>query len=116
MPASGKTTIALTPCAARPWMSEIAFWVFPWPSAYWKLETLGQRLASAWASARVIRRQLLSPKPSASARLIFLVPHQDGALPFPVAVPPWAPEPDPPPQLAASRAAIRRMPGGLHRR
>ena len=33
LPASGKTTIALTPFATIPWMSEIAFSVLPWPSA-----------------------------------------------------------------------------------
>src|SRR4051795_11624511 len=79
LPASGKTTIALTPWAARPWMSEIAFCVLPWPSVYTNLVTLGHFLASSRASAVVMRRQLLSPNPSASASVIFLLPHHDGA-------------------------------------
>ena len=37
--------------------------------------------ASSRASPVVILRQLLSPKPSASANVIFLEPHHDGPLP-----------------------------------
>ncbi len=37
--------------------------------------------ASSRASPVVILRQLLSPKPSARANVIFLEPHQDGPLP-----------------------------------
>src|ERR1700761_6939745 len=40
--------------------------------------TLGHSFASASASARVILRQLLSPKPSARARVISFSPHHDG--------------------------------------
>ena len=68
LPASGKTTIALTPLATMPWMSEIAFWVLPWPSAYSKLghaRALGDLVLGR--SAVVTRRQLLPPKPSVQA-------------------------------------------------
>src|SRR4051812_14156528 len=41
--------------------------------------TLGHFFASSCASADVTRRQLLAPKPSASASVIFLLPHHDGA-------------------------------------
>src|SRR3954470_23782084 len=41
--------------------------------------TLGHFFASSCASADVIRRQLFAPKPSASASVIFLLPHHDGA-------------------------------------
>ncbi len=40
--------------------------------------------ASSRASPVVILRQLLSPKPSARANVIFLEPHQDGAAVEPV--------------------------------
>src|ERR1700760_4608626 len=43
--------------------------------------TLGHSAASASASARVILRQLLSPKPSARASVISFSPHQDGVPP-----------------------------------
>jgi hypothetical protein len=75
------------------------------------------------ASARVIFRQLLSPKPSASATVIFFEPHHDGrfeAAAEPVEVPPELPpelEPEPElelaleppdePQAAAARARLR---------
>src|ERR1019366_1024043 len=39
---------------------------------------LGHRATSARASPTVTSRQLLVPKPSASASVIFLGPHQDG--------------------------------------
>src|ERR1700761_3338092 len=40
--------------------------------------TFGHSAASASASARVILRQLLSPKPSARASVISFSPHHDG--------------------------------------
>src|SRR5919204_376325 len=43
------------------------------------LVTLGHFLASSAASAEVMRRQLLAPKPSASAIVAFLLPHHAGA-------------------------------------
>ena len=79
MPASGKTTSALTPLATRPWMSEMAFWVSPWPSAYVKSVTLGHLAISSLAAAVVTRRQLLPPKPSVRPRVIFFEPHHEGA-------------------------------------
>ena len=78
MPASGKTTSALTPFATMPWMSEIAFCVLPWPSAYSSSVTLGHFFASARADAVVTRRQLLPPNPSVKPSLIFFGPHHDG--------------------------------------
>src|ERR1700712_1540326 len=77
-PASGKTTIALTPRAARPSTSEIAFWVFPWPSVWVQLVTLGQRLASLIAFAVVIWRHGLAAKPSAKATETGFVPQKSG--------------------------------------
>src|SRR4051794_35872408 len=62
-----------------PLMSEVAFCTLPWPSAYLKSVTLGHLDASSLPEAVVTSRQLLPPKPSSSAKLIFLVPHQDGA-------------------------------------
>src|SRR5581483_1916984 len=41
--------------------------------------TLGHFFTSSRASPVVIRRQLLSPKPSASAIVTFLLPHHEGA-------------------------------------
>src|SRR5437016_4247647 len=41
--------------------------------------TFGHFFTSSRASPVVIRRQLLSPKPSASAIVTFLLPHHDGA-------------------------------------
>src|SRR2546422_8907546 len=41
--------------------------------------TAGHLLASSLASASVIRRHVLPPKPSESASVIFFDPHQDGA-------------------------------------
>ena len=60
-------------------MSEMAFCVLPWPSAYLKLVTLGHLAASSLPEAVVTSRQLLPPKPSSRAKVIFFVPHQDGA-------------------------------------
>src|SRR4051794_25213820 len=115
LPASGNTTIASTPWATRPWMSEIAFWVLPWPSVYTYFVTLGHFLASFWASPLVTLRQLLSPKPSASASVIFFGPHQDGApatgwpSPEPLApafeLEPPPPPPPPPPHAATTSAS-----------
>src|SRR3954462_3543681 len=89
-------------------MSEIAFCVSPWPSVWTYFVTLGHFLASSWASALVTLRQLLSPKPSARASVIFFDPHQDGApatgwpspepLEFELEPPP--PPPPPPPHAA----------------
>src|SRR3954469_13293528 len=73
--------------------------------------TLGHRFASFSASAEVTRRQLLAPKPSASASVIFLLPHHDGApatgLPALAvsSLPPPPPPPLSPPQPATTRAA-----------
>ena len=78
-PASGKTTSASTPLATMPWMSEMAFWVSPWPSAYSTSVTLGHLAASSLPDAVVTSRQLLPPKPSVRPRVIFLGPHQEGA-------------------------------------
>src|SRR5919201_6111 len=72
--------------------------------------TLGHFLASSAASAEVIRRQLLSPKPSASASVIFLLPHHDGA-PATGLPPPLLPEALPLsslPQAAATTATLAR--------
>src|SRR4051794_26720420 len=60
-------------------MSEIAFCVLPWPSAYLKSLTLGHLAASSLPEAVVTSRQLLPPKPSRRAKLISFVPHQSGA-------------------------------------
>src|SRR5215211_8537645 len=66
--------------------------------------TLGHLFASSSASALVTLRQLLSPKPSASASVIFSEPHHGGApatgLPLPD--PPSSSSPQPP---AASASA-----------
>src|SRR4051794_12142554 len=74
------------------------------------LVTLGHFFASSCASALVTLRQLLSPKPSASASVIFLLPHQDGApatgLPPPPLAAPSPPPPSPPPHAATTSAAI----------
>src|SRR5881392_4262811 len=106
LPASGNTTIASTPWATRPWMSEIAFWVLPWPSVYTYFVTLGHFLASFWASPLVTLRQLLSPNPSARASVIFFEPHQDGApatgLPAAALL---EPPPPPPPQATTPNAS-----------
>src|SRR5437660_2465164 len=75
-------------------MSEIAFCVLPWPSVYRNLLTLGHLAASSCASAFVIRRQLLSPNPSASASVMLFEPHHVGA---PAREPPPPDELDPPP-------------------
>src|SRR3954454_15542032 len=78
LPASGKTTRALTPVATMPWMSEIAFCVLPCPSAYSSDVTFGHFAASSRADAVVTRRQLFPPKPSVRPSLIFFGPHHDG--------------------------------------
>src|SRR4051794_32183686 len=52
--------------------------------------TDGHFPASSFASAVVIRRQLLSPNPSASASVVCLSPHQAGFLPLPVSPEPLA--------------------------
>src|SRR5687767_4148501 len=80
-------------------MSEIAFWVSPWPSVYVKSVTLGHLLASSSASARVILRQLLSPKPSARASLTSSDPHHDGTSPL------AASPPEPPPEEPESSSS-----------
>jgi hypothetical protein len=64
-PASAKTTMALTPLAAMPWMSEMDFWVSPWPSAYTTCLTRGHFEASSLPEAAVMVRQLFPAKPSA---------------------------------------------------
>src|ERR1700750_3416220 len=76
-------------------MSEIAFGVLPCPPAYRKLVTLGHFLASSLPEAVVTRRQELPPKPSSSAKVIFLVPHQAGAPATWVTLPPALPPADP---------------------
>src|SRR3954447_4006527 len=79
-------------------MSEIAFWVSPWPSVWMNFVTLGHFLSSSCASAVVMRRQLLAAKPSASANVIFLLPNQAGRLPVDaVCVLPESPDPPDPP-------------------
>src|SRR3954467_10242479 len=73
--------------------------------------TLGHFLASSWASALVTLRQLLSPKPSARASVIFFDPHQDGAPatgwppPEPLGFGLGPPPPPPPPPHAARMSA-----------
>src|SRR5437764_4616301 len=59
-------------------MSEIAFCVFPWPSAYVSDVTLGHLAASSRAEAVVTRRQLFPPNPSVRPSVIFFGPHQEG--------------------------------------
>jgi len=59
-------------------MSEIAFWVFPCPSAYVIEDTLEHFFASSRAEAVVTRRQLLPPNPSVKPSEIFFGPHHDG--------------------------------------
>src|SRR5256885_15790665 len=87
-------------------MSEIAFWVLPWPFVYTYLVTLGHCAAMVTAEYRVSSRQVLSPKPSASAMDACLGPHHgyllDAAL-CPLAEPP--PEPPLPPLLPQAAAA-----------
>src|SRR5436190_14445557 len=61
-----------------PWISEIAFCVFPWPSAYVSDVTLGHFFASSRAEAVVTRRQLFPPNPSVNPSVIFFGPHHDG--------------------------------------
>src|SRR6187551_3110720 len=62
-----------------PLMSEMAFCVLPWPSAYLKDVTLGHFEASSLPEAVVTSRQLLPPKPSRRAKEILWVPHHEGA-------------------------------------
>src|SRR3954465_14100590 len=69
-----------------PWMSEMAFWVSPCPSAYSKSVTAGHLEASSLADAVVTSRQLLPPKPSVIPRTMSLSPHQDGTSPPPLAL------------------------------
>ena len=76
LPASGKSTIAVTPWATRESMSEMAFWVLPSPLVYTYLVTLGHCAAMVTAEYRVSSRQVLSPNPSASAMDACLGPHQ----------------------------------------
>src|SRR3954465_12998557 len=68
-----------------PWMSEMAFWVSPCPSAYSKSVTAGHLEASSLADAVVTSRQLLPPKPSVIPSTMSLSPHQDGTPPPPLA-------------------------------
>src|SRR3954452_9033942 len=79
-------------------MSEIAFCVLPWPSAYLKSVTLGHLAASSLPDAVVTSRQLLPPNPSSRAKLTFFVPHQSGAPSTWVTAPVPLPPP-PPPEL-----------------
>src|SRR5580698_9039802 len=76
LPASGKSTIAVTPWATRESMSEMAFWVLPSPLVYTYLVTLGHCAAMVTAEYRVSSRQVLSPNPSASAMDACLGPHR----------------------------------------
>src|SRR6476620_3623659 len=90
-------------------MSEIAFWVFPWPSEYRYWVTFGHFDASSLASARVTCRHALPPKPSARARLIFSAPHQEGT--FALAGAPGPPreelQPEEPDRPHAARPMLR---------
>src|SRR5690349_21667380 len=101
-----------------PLMSEVAFCTLPWPSAYLNEVTLGHLLASSLPEAVVTSRQLLPPKPSSSAKLIFLVPHQSGApatcVTLPLLLPP---PPELPPQAArvSNTAAAAAAPGRILR-
>src|SRR6185369_14186471 len=115
-PASGNTTIALVPLATMPWMSEMAFWVLPWPSAYWKSVMFGHFATSALAEAVVTSRQLLPPKPSVSPRLALFGPHQDGRLPPAAALllPP-SPEPELPHPASRSAAVLMATTNGMYR-
>src|SRR5262249_30113264 len=93
------------PLAAMPWMSEMAFWVLPCPSAYSKLVMFGHLATSFLADAVVTRRQLLPPKPSVRPSVAFFEPHHDGRLPPPGAAVAPPPLPDPElPQPATSKA------------
>src|SRR5512133_1978108 len=97
-----------------PWMSAIAFWVSPWPSAYSKSVTLGHFEASSRADAVVTRRQLLPPKPSVMPRTISSGPHHEGTSPLAAAPPDeacWSSEP--PPQAARVRTPTLRSASGL---
>src|SRR4051812_45515719 len=69
-----------------PWMSEMAFWVSPCPSAYSKSVTAGHLDASSLADAVVTSRQLLPPKPSVMPSTMSLSPHQEGTSPPPLAL------------------------------
>src|SRR5690349_5272192 len=74
--------------------------------------TAGHFEASFSASAVVILRQLLSPKPSARARLISSSPHQGGVPPslavsaLPSSAPPPAASSPPPPSASVSAAPV----------
>src|SRR3954470_10835493 len=99
-------------------MSEIAFCVLPWPSAYLKSVTLGHLAASSLPEAVVTSRQLLPPNPSSRAKLIFFVPHQSGApstwVTLPLALSP--PLELPPQPVRVSRtAAAAAAPGRIVR-
>src|SRR4029079_9552948 len=59
-------------------MSEMAFCVFPCPSAYVSDFTLGHFAASLRADAVVTSRQLFPPNPSVRPSVIFFGPHHDG--------------------------------------
>ena len=49
LPASGKSTIPVMPCATSELMSEMAFWVLPSPFVYTYLVTLGHCAATVTA-------------------------------------------------------------------
>src|SRR4051794_15986767 len=100
-------------------MSEIAFCVLPWPSAYLKSVTLGHLDASSLPEAVVTSRQLLPPNPSSRAKLIFFVPHQSGAPSTWVTLPPLALSPPlelpPQPVRVRSTATAAAAPGRILR-
>src|SRR3954452_5304637 len=113
--------MAFTPVDTIPLMSEMAFWVFPWPSAYLNDVTLGHLAASSLPEAVVTRRQLLPPKPSSRAKEIFFVPHQSGAPATWVTLPPplsaLLPPLELPPQAVrvSATAAAAAAPGRIWR-
>src|SRR5262249_8917682 len=93
------------PLAAMPWMSEMAFWVLPCPSAYSKLVMFGQLATSFLAAAVGPSGQLLHPKRSVGRSVAFSEPHHDGRLPPPGAAVAPPPVPDPElPQPTTSKA------------
>ncbi len=96
LPASGKSTIPVMPCATSELMSEMAFCVLPSPLVYTYLVTLGHSAAMVTAEYRVSSRQVLSPKPSASAIDACLGPHHGYLLDTALAE---LPLDEPPPEL-----------------
>src|SRR4051794_11598692 len=103
-----------------PLMSEMAFCVLPWPSAYLNDVTLAHLLASSLPDAVVTSRQLLPPNPSRSANETFFVPHQSGAparwVTLPLSPPlPLPPELEAQPATASRTAAAAAAPGRIVR-